>query len=389
MHSGIGSFQGDENHVAGNTFTQSGATWHFYNGGDHLVEYNYNQNNTIEIPDVTNSKTYQVSTQGRDLENNCPPHYGNTTTMLSIKLSAEQRYNAELEYYNNLIDYNSVKSLYDSYIDGGSTEEELSDIESAEPEDMWELRAQLLGDSPHLSLEVLGEVADRTDVFTDAAIFEILAANPDELKKDTLISYLENKEDPLPEYMIEILTQLAEGTTTYKTILQQQMSMYKQSFSRAANEIIRSIINDTVIDYSDLRNWLDNLGGITSDRQIISSYLSENNYTDALNLATMLPELYSLEGEELVENDYYIDLLSLYDTLYQESRNTFLLTDSEKSRIENIAEKSIGLSGVYAKSIMEAVYNEDYTNCPNADGSAGYKIGGAVSHEKYWKKYTV
>ncbi|PIY33127.1 MAG: hypothetical protein COZ08_05745, partial [Bacteroidetes bacterium CG_4_10_14_3_um_filter_42_6] len=108
---------------------------------------------------------------------------------------------------------NSVKALYDSYIDGGYTEGELLDILTAQPDDMWELRAQLLGDSPHLSLEVLKEAADKTDVFTESALFDILAANPDELKKDTLISYLENKEEPLPDYMIDLLKQLAGGTT--------------------------------------------------------------------------------------------------------------------------------------------------------------------------------
>jgi len=177
---------------------------------------------------------------------------------------------AELEYYDNLSDYNSVKSLYDTYVDGGSTASELSDIQSAQPYDMWALRAQLLGDSSHLSLEVLKEVANKTDVFTEYVPFDLLAANPDELKKDTLISYLENKEEPLPAYMIDILKQLAEGVT-YKTVLRQQLSFYKQDYSRAANEIIRCILNDSVTNYTELRNWLDNLGGITSDRQIIRS----------------------------------------------------------------------------------------------------------------------
>jgi len=177
---------------------------------------------------------------------------------------------AELECYDNLSDYNSVKSLYDTYVDGGSTASELSDIQSAQPYDMWALRAQLLGDSSHLSLEVLKEVANKTDVFTEYVPFDLLAANPDELKKDTLISYLENKEEPLPAYMIDILKQLAEGVT-YKTVLRQQLSFYKQDYSRAANEIIRCILNDSVTNYTELRNWLDNLGGITSDRQIIRS----------------------------------------------------------------------------------------------------------------------
>ena len=124
--------------------------------------------------------------------------------------------------------------------------------------------------------------------------------------------------------------------------------------------------NETVTDYNELRNWLDNLGGITSDRQIITSYISEGNFTDALTLANMLPSLYNLEGTELTEHNYYMDILSLHQTLYQQGRNTFQLNSNEKADILFIANNSNGVAGAQAKSIMEAVYNEYYVDCPEA-----------------------
>ena len=371
-HSGIQSEQGNDNYTAGNTFTQNGATWHFYNGGEHLVGYYYNQSENDEIPD--DDKIYHVAKVGRSATNNCNPHYDD---QLNLVLTAQQKIDAELTYYDKLTDYNNVKALYDSYIDGGDTEAEIIDIQTAQPDDMWELRAQLLGDSPHLSFDVLKEAADKTDVFTESALFDILAANPDELKKDTLISYLENKDEPLPEYMIDLLKQLAEGTT-YKTALQQQMAGYKHAYTRAAHDIIRSNLNDTVADYVELRNWLDNLGGITSDRQIISSYISEENFTDAFTLANMLPQLYNLQGNELTEHNYYIDMLNLHQTLYQEGRNTFQLDSTEKADLVFIAANSTGVAGAQAKSILEGVYNEYYVNCPEADGTAGYKSSNII-----------
>ncbi len=90
---------------------------------------------------------------------------------------------------------------------------------------MWELRAELLGKSPHLSKEVLMTAADKTDVLPESVLFEILSANPDELKKEELIKYLEDKENPLPSYMIDILRQLANGST-YKTVLLSEISKH-------------------------------------------------------------------------------------------------------------------------------------------------------------------
>ncbi len=380
--SGIQSFQGSENHPAGNTFTQNGATWHFYNGGEHLVQYFYNQNNNAEIPGYP-YKVHQVAITALNDENGCPSHYGNDTR---IVLTASQKTDAEQTYYDNLSDYNSVKTLYDSYIDGGSTADEKLDIETAQPDDMWALRAQLLGDSPHLSFDVLKEAADKTDVFTESALFDILAANPDELRKDTLISYLENKEQPLPDYMIDLLKQLAEGTT-YKTALQEQMSEYKHNYTLAALDIVRSILNDTVANDTLLRNWLDNLGGINYDRQIIASYVNEDNFTDAFTLANMLPQLYDMDSSELTEHNYYIDLLTLYDTLYSQGRNTYQMDSTEKSLVENIAANSNDVAGSDAKSILEAVDDEHYPDCPNVTGTDSYKQGAVINSETLGKIY--
>lgn len=376
--SGIQTIQGGENYVTGNTFTQNGATWHFYNGGGAAVVYYCNE---YQVPTLIKG----VVVMPRSETNSCPSHYGGNSE-LRLVLTAQQKADAEQDYYDNLTDYNSVKTLYDSYVDGGDTEAEKLDIQTAQPQDMWDLRAQLLGDSPHLSLEVLKEAADKTDVFTESALFDILAANPDELKKDTLISYLENKEEPLPEYMIDLLKQLAEGTT-YKTALQQQMAGYKHAYTRAAHDIIRSNLNDTVTDNVELKNWLDNIGGITSDRQIISSYISEGNFTDAITLAHMLPQLYDLNGNELTEHNYYMDMLNLHQTLYQAGRNTFQLDSTEKAEITFIANNSSGVAGAQAKSILEGVYDEYYDYCPGADGTAGYKSSTMINPNTLGKAY--
>lgn len=42
---------------------------------------------------------------------------------------------------------------------------------------------------------------------------------------------------------------------------------------------------------------------LESDYEIISLYLEEGNYTDAIVLANMLPTLYGLTGDDLAEHD--------------------------------------------------------------------------------------
>lgn len=380
---GVQSIQGNSTIPAGNTFSQNNNAWHFYNGSTHLLEYLHANSPLEEIPQ--SNKSFYIAKQGCNSSNPCASNYIGTNST-EIILSSTEKLQLEQQYYNIIMYYNNTKTLYDSYVDGGDTEAELLDIQTAQPQDMWSLRAKLLGDSPHLSFEVLKEASDKTDVFTESALFDILAANPDELKKDTLISYLENKTDPLPGYMINLLKQIAEGTT-YKTALQSQMSNYKMGYSQAAQKIIRSILNDTVINHTELRNWLDNIGGITSDYQIVSSYINEGNYTDAINLANMLPLLYDLSGEDLNQHNRYIELLTLYQTLAIQNRNIAELDSLELIQVQNIAGSGSGVAVSYAQSILEGVYGEVYNDCPQADGSAAHKSKRQFSSNKMANAY--
>jgi hypothetical protein len=384
---GIQDPQGSELMPAGNTFSPN-ATYHFNNCyvNDWIGYYYY-----APAPGVTNTVYYPeyIYRVTREpvvgIQNTCPSHYvgggGGSGDGRSLVLTPEERQDAELEFADNLSDYNNVKTLYDNLRDGGNTEATITDIETAWPDDMWELRAALLGKSPHLSLEVLKAMADKTDVLPDNVIFEILAANPDELKKEELIKYLEDKENPLPEYMMDILKQVAMGST-YKTVLIRHMAHYNQLKTKAAYDIVRSILNDSVIDNNELRNWLDNIGGKRADEQIIVSYLNAGNYTDAMALANMMPALYDYSNSDIVEHNYFMEMLNLQISLYNGQRTIFDFDSTEVNNLIYIAENSKGTAAAQAKSILEFAYGHHYCNCIHAD-SSGYKSSSMLNQNSF------
>ena len=271
-----------------------------------------------------------------------------------------------------------------SILDCRDTDAELLDIQTAQPDEMWSLRTQLLGDSPHLSREVLMETADKTDVFPESAIFDIMAANPDELRKDTLIRYLENKSDPLPAYMIETLRQLANGST-YKTVLLNQMSTYYSGKVKAAQDIIRSILSDSITNLNDLRNWLDNIGGLIADKQIICTYLQEGDTSNALTLLNMLPALYDLQGEELDAYYEYSDMINLQITLQSQNRNIHQLDSTEIAGLLWMADSASGDAKVQARNILEYAYSYHYCDCPSLPDSIGLKSSSSFNYGNFIK----
>ena len=283
----------------------------------------------------------------------------------------EQFQESELVYIDAFNDYSNVKSMYDNLEDGGNTQILKSEVENAFPSDMWQLRSELLGVSPHVSKEVLMTASEKTEVFPESVLFEILSANPDELKDGNMISFLENKEEPLPAYMIDMLKQIAGGIT-YKTVLKRQMADFHAKKSMAAHDIIRSILADSVFDAQLYRNWLDNIGGVNADKQIIASYIQEGDYASAASLLNLIPTMYELSGQRLNEYNDYKSFAEFQISLEQQNKDIYELDSIEVDYLVDLADNSSGTAKAAARGILEFAYGYHYCDCL-PDNSSGLK----------------
>lgn len=377
VFSGLQSSQGSSLAAARNTFSTNG--YHFYNGGDHRITYYYYNVAGFEDEKPLSYNEDKVQIDSTNLTDDCPSNFGNGVNPVSLVLTPAEKYQREQDYYEAYTAYNGLKAVYDSRIDGGNTNNMLYDIASAIPSDMWALRAQLLGASPYLSGEVLTDASDRDDVFTESVLFEILLSNPDELKKDSLMYHLRNKTNPLPEYMMNILDQVANGTTA-RTVMQNRMAAYRGEYTRAAGDIIRSLVNDTVLDITELRGWLANMKDFYADRDIIATYVDEGDFTNALTLANMLPSLYGLTGNDLDEHNDYVELLELYRDLYNDDRNIMQLDSTERAQVERIALQGSGYPQAMAQAVLYGTdwesYAENPFDCPTLTLPQGGQRGG-------------
>ena len=153
----------------------------------------------------------------------------------------------------------------------------------------------------------------------------------------------------------------------------------------AAGDIVRSLLNDTVTDLSELRSWLRNMGDIASDRIAIASHVQEGDFDGAFSLAQALPTLYGLEGEELADHSNHLRLLGLYRALHLSGRTTDQLTDDERLLVEDMARAAYPYSGTLARALLESTgprENNDYP-CPKLPGTAdkGRGSAGTEDHE--------
>jgi hypothetical protein len=360
---GIALKQGSLQKAAGNTFSGHanpvGSDFLNQAIGINWLQYFYH-NTTNQFPD----NSWNIIRTEVTNANPCTDNYGGGSGQIDLRgLTNEQKSHFEQMLLDNQITFDNVKSLYTSLEDGGNTEALLTEVEMAWPEDMWELRAQLLNLSPHLSKDALITTADKTDVFPQSVIFEILAANPDELRNEDLMQYLEDKENPLPQYMIDILQQLT-GSVTYKTVLKSQMSHHNSLKNHAYKVLLQDMLSDSTSSPSDIRAFLASAQSLATDMMVVDSYLKEGNTADALALAAMLPSLYNISGDELDEYNLYFEMKQLQATLIGEGRSVLELDAQELAQIEMLATASQGRTATQAQGVLRQLYGNEYPCCP-------------------------
>ena len=130
---------------------------------------------------------------------------------------------------------------------------------------------------------------------------------------------------------------------------------YDKSMIRDINNSIRDCLDQEIIDYDKIRCLLTKIGGINADYQIISTYVDQKNYDKAITLCEMLPMVYEMDANELHENDLFVQILKIFQSLYSKAKCNRIenLTDTEKEILEEIFYESSGKAHVLAGLILD------------------------------------
>ncbi|MCR5645527.1 MAG: T9SS type A sorting domain-containing protein [Bacteroidales bacterium] len=339
--SGIRREQGSSALPAANVF--SGSQYQFYNGGDYVINYYYS---SIIGQAPSPTKIFQVNDIASVNTNACASR--------NHDLTREDLDGLEQEYLSAYQLFESASQRYSEQLDGGNTSALLSMINGATIEEIRHVKKTLLLLSPFLSEDVLSAVASREDVFNNQDVFDVYSANPDLLKDLRLLRCLEEKKDPMAPEMIDELKRRAH-TVTARTELLSQMGQYSHDFTRAAEDVVRYLLKDSLADSSRIRQWLENIHDVTSDRMIVASFIREGNYNEALDLANRIPEHYGLQGRELLDHTDYVRLLELYQALFESGRSIFEMTELEVRMVEEIANAGCGYSQSLAEVLLSRV----------------------------------
>ena len=255
-------------------------------------------------------------------------------------------------------DIESTEAILTVMIDGGDTEALNTDVENSTPPETVALYNELMGDSPNLSETVVESAIEKETVLPNAMIRDVMVANPHTAKSDVLLNKLDERYDPLPDYM---KAQILEGRSiqTLKQELESQLAGHKQKKAKAMNSIIRYYkeeLEDPVAASDSLLDLFQYDNTLKSSYRMAWLYLERGEYQSGLNVMSNIPNQFSLSDDEQVE---YSGLSGIYG-LFANGNTIELLDEGQIAGLQTLANGETGLARAYARNILISLGELDY-----------------------------
>ena len=253
---------------------------------------------------------------------------------------------------------NNLKYNYNLLIDAGNSEELLDLVQGDWSEDVWDLRTELLSNSPYLSKEILRTVAEENQL-PQALYLEICLANPDATKDEEFLNFLRyDISNPLPEYMIELIIASWE-TKTLRTEMEEQLSTVNTRNDFLSNTLTSYLLADTTYNYSTITSQIQSRGSSNDYLTLSEIAIIQNDFVAALDyiyfIENHIPDLSKEEQDEIVS---FKDYINFRESVNQSGKTIYNLDSNQLLTLKSYAIENDFRGCELAKSILCMLYND-------------------------------
>ena len=356
---GIAVFQGsldygDVSAPAGNWFSYMGIpniSSDLTNDGDFII-YHYHDDITVPVE----PQNYTHSTINIQVVTNTPWHEelscpscletGGGSGRSSIKediLIAEQN-------------IDSTNAILDQLVDGGDTDDLKNDVDFSIPAESMEVYNELMANSPYLSDTVIESAIYKENVLPNTMIRDIMVANPQSAKQDSLMNKIDERWDPMPDYMkAEILQGV--NLLSHKEELERLKACYKYKRSHAFYSLIRSFLEDTLsrdLIIDSLINIYTNENDLESKYKLASLYAEKLMFQTGKCIIDSIPDDYSLTTVQQDEFEVFSDYYDYLESCYQDTSVIFYPDSTQLTALLDLTYFETRKTSVLARSILIA-----------------------------------
>lgn len=373
-YTGIGQYQGSGDTVptapAGNQFSYTGPTGtptDINNEEQQIIYYHHNEieDDKLKLKFYINT-TLEPNYQDWDIDTCCPSNYISNGGGLG---EAKSRMASSGETSE------SLGLVLASLEDGGNTAALQSEVDNSTPPETMEVYTELMTTSPYLSDTVVESAIYKENVLPNAMIRDVMVANPQSAKNDNLLSSIDDRVDPMPDYM---KAQILQGKSLIGAMeeLLASRAYHQQNYNSAYKYCVNHYLKDTINpeeSYNNLINLLSEQSSIDSRYQLAALFLQKGEISEATTILENIETEFSLNTIEQEQNEQNLAYYNLMANLIENSIDIQDLTEQQLTLLEEIEYASDGNAKVFARNINVnlglSVYREPYL-LPNLNKSA-------------------
>jgi len=218
---------------------------------------------------------------------------------------------------------------------------------------------------PWLTEEAAEMFVQSANMFTSSQIVQVLSANPDVLMNTFVYQFALGENSPLTFSEQDVL-RVAFQNTTEKTKQLVKLNNTNLIIDHIINNAIEKVLftRDGVIDYDNLRMWIDRKGTYKSKIDIVDTYLEQGDYSGAVLYLNQLKTKNELSNVEINDVDNYIAICQLLNSANQDQRYDGSLSTKELYKLESIANSGTRFAQSKARSILEYFYGYTFDKDP-------------------------
>ena len=304
------------------------------------VEYFWYEPDDLQNPDPSNN----VIPHSIVPENACLSHLFD---------GGEDSLRIEREILKNNID--SLAGDLSIIIDGGDTPGLNAEIVTSIPGQTLQVYDELILQSPNLSDTVLNSAVEKEDVLNNALLRDIMVANPQSAKRDSLIQKLDQRIVPMPDTM---KAEILEGINymSQRELLESEIGMKRNLERKLFYALSRCIIQDAITPapLDSLKNLLEADNNPESKYSLAFILLHQDSIISANSVLSGIPSSFNLSPKEQSVHQAYLVYFQALELLYQVGQfipvtDSILIED-----FQSLAENDIDIPGAYARNLLMA-----------------------------------
>jgi len=247
----------------------------------------------------------------------------------------------------------SVQYLLELLIDGGSTEELLTEIQTSWPENGYELFSELISESPYLSDTSLIEAVGKEDVLLPGMVTDVLIANPQSAKSEDVMTAVDERDNPLTD---DQMADIGEGRFIIgaKEALEMDYAFHAYQKDLSKNNLVRLYKADTLIDSpgDSIINILNFQPRLSEEYLKAFEFLKMGDSMNVFNTLDTIPGNYELTSAELLEHSLYQDYFDLLLSLDTASSKMLEMDSAQITLCHNILDNASGRLAAYVRNVL-------------------------------------